>query len=754
MMLLLLSAQLIRLSVVEHGAHVQETARFLTTRRLLPASRGAILDRRGALLASDRASWNVLLDYDAITGRWAVNRARRQALTEIGKAAWSELSPQRRTSAVLQRLDAWEKTLEIEVFAALASAGGFDRSELERRFDAIVARAERQAVTRREALRDAAIRRYGADARIEGIEQELVAAQREGHIILTDVSDEVAFAFQRLSDAYPKTVSVHAASERVRAWEHVAFDLPRRDFVSPVRSTSPVRVELHGVLDHLLGTTRTQVFPEDLARRRLFAEGSSDIVDLGGYRADRDIVGSSGIERRAEDHLRGLRGVVERDLEHGVENRLDPVAGEDLTLSIDIRLQARVQALFSEKSRLAEIQQWQRGWDPEGSPRAGPLPVGWKLNGAFVVLDIERGEVLAAGSSPTLSEGRAMDAAQRASEQPQIFRAFEGSYPPGSILKPLVYVAAAAEGVVTQGETIECKGHFFPEAVDSVRCWIYRPAEGRSTVHGSIAASEALARSCNIFFYTLAQRMGPERMVQWMRAFGLGRALDADCAVERVGSDGRTIWSGTTVGALPDAALIESWKVKRDRTSPVLLGIGQGAMSWTPLQAANAFATLARGGVFIPPTVLLRDRVPEGEDLHLPAWAVADALEGLRQSVRESYGTGHHVTLENGVKEPLFNIADLSIWGKTGTATASLLALDNDQDGDTDARVRTDHAWFVGLVAPVGEKPKYAVAVILEHGGSGGKVAGPVASQIFRALAAEGYLGSSAERSNKDGTPH
>ena len=747
-MLMLLGAQLFRLAFFEHAAHAKETARYLTTRRLLPASRGTIFDRRGEVLASDRASWNVLVDYDAITGRWAANRARAQALQEIGKAAWATLSPQRRTLEVLQRLDAWENTLETQVFGLIAQAGGFDRSELERRFDEIVARAERQALTRREALRDAALRRYGADARIEGIEQEIVAAQREAHVLLTDVSDEVAFAFQRISDAYPKTVTVQAASERIRAWEHVAFDLPRRDFVSPVRSNKPVKVELHGVLDHLLGSTRTQVYPEDLARRRLFAEGSSDIIDLGGYRADRDIVGSSGIERRAEDHLRGLRGVVERDLEHSVENRFAPVPGQDLTLSIDIRLQARVQALFSEESGLAEIQQWQRGWDPEGSPRAGPLPVGWKLNGAFVVLDIASGEVLAAGSTPTLSEGRAMDAVQRTVEQPQIFRAFEGVYPPGSILKPLVFVAAAAEGVVQQGETIECKGHFFPDAVDSVRCWIYRPTEGRSTVHGPLAASEALARSCNIFFYTLADRLGTERLVRWLGAFGLGRALDADCAVERVQADGKTTWSGTAAASMPDAAQIADWKLKRDRTSPVLLGIGQGALSWTPLQAANAFATLARGGVFIPPTVIRRTEIPRGAVLGLPAWAVEDALAGLRQSVSASHGTGHHVTLENGVKEPLFDIDALTIWGKTGTATASLLALDNDADGETDARVRTDHAWFVGLVAPKGEAPQYAVAVLLEHGGSGGKVAGPVAAQVFRALAAEGYLGSEAARAH------
>jgi cell division protein FtsI/penicillin-binding protein 2 len=129
---------------------------------------------------------------------------------------------------------------------------------------------------------------------------------------------------------------------------------------------------------------------------------------------------------------------------------------------------------------------------------------------------------------------------------------------------------------------------------------------------------------------------------------------------------------------------------------------------------------------------------PDAIDLGIPRAAIEASLDGLRGSVRESYGTGHHITFGDGVREELFEIPDLDIWGKTGTATAPKLRI-----GDT--LVQTDHAWFVGLVSERGSSPKYAIAVILEYGGSGGKVAGPVAAESMRALAAEGYLGSQAQ---------
>jgi penicillin-binding protein 2 len=739
-----LALQLGRLTLVEHETHRTAVERFLVNTRLVPTTRGSILDRRGEVLAADRASWDVLLRYDAIAGRWATEMARRELVRELGLSSWLELSAGERSARILERQSKFDALLE-EVYARIASAGGFERSELDRRLDDIVARAAREAVSRKEALLEREIRLFGDDARLDEIDRERVAAQRGSHVVLPDVSDEVAFAFQRIAEELPGTVTVEPSTRRVRPWEQVAFELDRSGFPSPIRSEKPLAVVLNGVADHILGTTRTQVFAEDLARRPLFDQASGSILDLGGYRPDRDAIGASGIERGHEDALRGARGLVERNLERAIERRVEPVAGEDITLTLDIRLQSRIQALFASGSRLARIERYQLGFDAEGNPRVGPLPLGFELVGAVVVLEVATGEIVAAVSAPTLAEGALLSESRRAREAPQVFRPFDAVYLPGSILKPIIYCAGVAEGVVSTDATIECKGHFFPDRPDAVRCWTYRAAEGRLGTHGPLAGREAIARSCNIYFYEVARRLGPERVSAWLGRFGVGQPFGVGIGVEVPARDGGTRLLGESGGMLPDLAQLARQRAEGDRVSELLLGIGQGPIAWTPLHAAQAFATIARGGVSIPPRIVREPRIEERpRDLGLPPAAVAEALRGLRDSVNAPYGTGHHITLEGGVRENLFEFESIDVWGKTGTATVPPFRLDGDGDGVAETRVKTDHAWFVGLVAPRGEAPAYAIAVLLEHGGSGGKVAGPMAAAVMRAVAAEGYLGERA----------
>ena len=121
------------------------------TTRLVPTTRGSILDRRGEVLAADRASWDVLLRYDAITGRWATEMARRELVRELGLSSWLELSAGERSTRILERQAKFDALLE-EVYARLSAAGGLERAELDRRLDDIVARAAREAVSRKEAL--------------------------------------------------------------------------------------------------------------------------------------------------------------------------------------------------------------------------------------------------------------------------------------------------------------------------------------------------------------------------------------------------------------------------------------------------------------------------------------------------------------------------------------------------------------------------------------------------------------------------
>mgnify|MGYP001443663597 CR=1 FL=1 len=152
----------------------------------------------------------------------------------------------------------------------------------------------------------------------------------------------------------------------------------------------------------------------------------------------------------------------------------------------------------------------------------------------------------------------------------------------------------------------------------------------------------------------------------------------------------------------------------------ILMGIGQGPITWTPLHAADTYATIARSGVKLTPR--LRADVPQSRtDLKLDRAAVRQALEGLRRSANEQRGTTHHLTIPERPPERIFNAPGAWTWAKSGTADAPAFELQSDEEGQI--KYDADHAWCV-LLAGEGETPKYAISVVVEHGGSGGRVAG------------------------------
>jgi cell division protein FtsI/penicillin-binding protein 2 len=156
------------------------------------------------------------------------------------------------------------------------------------------------------------------------------------------------------------------------------------------------------------------------------------------------------------------------------------------------------------------------------------------------------------------------------------------------------------------------------------------------------------------------------------------------------------------------------------------------------LHAASAYATLARGGIWIPPS-LVKGLQHKSDDLELDQEGVSLALQGLRDSVTQRYGTGALLRHGAGDDEPIFNVDGVRIWGKTGTAEAPAYKLPK----QSSLIYGLDHSWFLVMASEKDELiPKVVVAVLVEHGGSGGRVAGPIANQILHAIQAEGYLGS------------
>jgi penicillin-binding protein 2 len=749
-----LAVRLFNLTVLDGAEHRIVAESRLDRSTLLPTVRGTITDRKGRVLAHSVPSYDLALRYAAISGQWVQARAIQTARAEAGKGAWAAMGPEEREARIAEHASEHQRALNALMDAAAAEAG-LPRAELDDRIGTIRTQVERKAnvVWNRQLERERAV--YGDDAD-EQFDAVPIREQTESHVVAMNLPTRAAFALRKMADATPGVLDVLDGTRREYPWSEVEFKLDRSTLPTPVRSHSPLSLTLHGVADHIVGGVREEVWTEDLDRRPYMDETGEGLprLDLGGYRPGRDMIGSRGVERTYEDELRGARGRIVERLDTGEVQRTEAERGRDLQLTIDAALQARVQALFDPRVGLARAQQWHYGWYDDGTPKPMPLPFLTPLNGAVVVLDIESGEALVSFSWPTMAEGELMDRSERARSVPAVNRALETPYPPGSIIKPLVYVAAVRSKVFSADGTIACNGHFFGPDANYGRCWIYRPQFRYLThskqLNGPLTVRDAICRSCNIFFYTLAQRMGLELLCDWYRAFGMGQPLDTGVGrVERDEETGRVRIVGEHGGILPSEAQQKRILAERDEVTQVIAGIGQGPVAWTPMQAANAYATLARGGRIKDATLIrtpMASRPPRRTgDLELDPQSCQRALEGLRAAVEDRAGTGHHITVSpGGAQERVASIPGISVWAKSGTAQAPPQRFDVDGDGKLDAgsEVRNlEHGWFVGLVGEAGEaRPRYAVAVVLEHGGSGGKSAGPIAAQVIRALMAEGYL--------------
>ncbi|MBS0195473.1 MAG: hypothetical protein JSR77_01820 [Planctomycetes bacterium] len=767
-----LCVQLSRLALVRGDDLRREAESRLVKRQWTPSVRGTILDRKGRVLAQDRPSFDVSVPYSVITGDWAREHAETVARRSIGLAGWLGLSPAEREEVVSQLLPAFQVHLE-RGWERLANTLGVPRDQLDARRDAIVTeitQRQEQVVARRVELEVAEAAKRGetlTDAARKAIEKRAnqpIAELKQAHVVAPRVGDDIGFACAALAteDAAPESIElpdgraaiveslpvlpglkVVDSGDRDYPYEAMTIAVDRSTLPRPVRAEDSLTIELEGVACHVLGRLRDQVFgdkkgadgapdiPGDATRRRAYLDANpaaaalattADGQDRGAY-FENDRVGDGGVEGSQENSLRGLRGVQINHLDTGEKEHVPAVAGDTVNLTLDIMLQARVQAAMSKELGLAVVQPWH-------GQESITQPVGATLNGAAVVLDIDTGEVLAMVSTPTYTRRQAREDPQYVFRDPVntpfINRCIAKPYPPGSIVKAAVLAGAVTAGNYTADQRIACTGYLIPNRPDIYRCLIYkRYHTTHSIVLGhDLDGSEAVMVSCNIFFYTMGKRMGVDGLVHMYREMGVGDPFGLGVGGEFAGQLGK-FNTGADL-APPDA---------------IQMAIGQGPVSWTPMHAANTYATLARGGVRRDP-VLIRSRGrPDPRDLNLSSAGVAMALKGLHDVVNAEHGTGGHLTFEGGVQEPIFNASGITIWGKTGTATAPDVRgpdPDGQGPGKGDVLESGDHSWFVILAGR--ERPQFAIAVVVDYGGSGGKVSGPIANQIVHALIAEGYL--------------
>jgi len=703
-LLLVLLVQLGRLTISQGKEKFEKAHERLHATAYLPTWRGQIVDRKGRVIAEDIASYALSIDWDVITGNRALQYAHEDARMSVGNEHWQSISPEERQSYIDGFLPVRERELQ-EFWNVIAETGSVDKDQLENALEFIREEVEHTANVvwlRQEEIHK---KRYGESVPFV---RRPIREQRVPHVVLPNISDEHAIAFELLNEQFDNVLHIEHSRHRQYPFRTQEILIDRSTLPQPMRKFDALKVPIESVAELIVGDVRDEVWAEDLKKNPF---RSNDEVYLSGYRVG-DEVGKRGLEQSLESLLRGTRGKIVKH-RNGEELLRVPVeGGQDVQVTLDIKLQARVEAVLSPKLGLMNVQDWHRN---------AVLPTGTPLRGAVVVLDVETSEVLAMASTPALRDEQDIDG------YPWLNRAADGLYPPGSIIKPLVLVAAITDEKLQVGDSIECVGHYFEHVKDAARCWIYRPQYNYKT-HGQLKPVEAIARSCNIFFYELGTRLGFENLIQWLQAFGMSQPLSSMLTNGQV--------SGVQ-GHVPSQDDIQSLKNRGALAfETVSVSIGQGALTWSPLHAAAAYATLGRGGLWIPP-LLVDGLANQTIDLNLEQLAVNAALQGLQDSVTKRYGTGS--TLRHGATndEPIFNVHGVRLWGKTGTAEAPPYKLDQ----DSPSIEGLDHSWFLVMASSLDKtSPQFVVAVLVEHGGSGGRVAGPIANQILHALQTEGYL--------------
>lgn len=772
-----LGVQLARLTLVKGASLRTQAESRLVRSSQTPTVRGSIIDRKGRVLAQDRPSYDIGFDYGVITGDWA-RLAARQAARRAAGSAWGGMSAAAQEEATGPYLAIYAAHLD-RAWDLLATTLGVTRAEVERRRDDVVKRI----TSRQKSVWDARLAKELEALRSGGTEPteaQVRAARRraeqpisetsESHVLFARVGDDAGFACQLLADedvalAMPPAADrlnvaradvtlsvprvpglrVRDSGDRDYPFESLEVTLDRKTFPTPLASDQPLVVPVTGVATAILGNMRDQVYgtreevrdgqtvrtlgDADRRAQYLAALGHAGAPDLGSYR-DGDRVGATGLEGSREDELRGMRGVATARLDTGRRDVVAPVKGKDVHLTLDIALQARVQAVMSAPAGLAVVQPWHK-------QESATQPIGTTLNGAAVVLDIETSDILAMVSMPTVARdemrSKMAELVKDEVNTPLVNRAVAKYYTPGSIVKPLLLCEAVKRGVYGLEERIDCTGHLFERQPNAFRCWIYKKFHRTHTdfLGHPLSAEEGIMVSCNIFFFTLGKRLGPEGIIAAYEDFGVGRTFQLGVGGEAPGR----------LGFRREAAHfgLESWDA-------IQMGIGQGPVTWTPMHAASAYATLARGGIEVPVRLVSSAPRREGRDLGLASRTIEAALEGLRLSANDVNGTGNHISVAdaqgNEHPEPIFNLPGVSVWGKTGTAAAPKIII-NDPDGPNgplkgEVAEEGDHSWFVVLVGR--GRPQYVIAVVIDYGGSGGKVSGPICNQIAWALVAEGYL--------------
>jgi penicillin-binding protein 2 len=527
--------------------------------------------------------------------------------------------------------------------------------------------------------------------------QELASNRQNFRAVLVpEQTDDVAATLDALAEVVPfdehqrKKVMREIARRRPFVPVTVLENLSWEQFAA-INVHGP---ELSGIQPEV-GETRFYPYGEQLAHVIGYVAavseaevGDDPLLQLPGFR-----IGKNGIERAFDERLRGTAGSsrVEvnaygrmiRELQ-----RREGVPGDEVVMTLDMDLQRFAYDAMGQES------------------------------GAAIVMDVHTGEVLALASTPGFDPNlfntglshADWNALRQNERNPLINKPIAGLYPPGSTFKMMTALAALESRIVTPQNAVFCPG-VMTLGNHQFHCW---KKEG----HGTVDMATALERSCDVYFYEVARRIGIDRIAEMCHRFGLGRPTGIELPNERGGVVPSTQWKIATYG--------KSWQ----QGETLVAGIGQGYVTATPLQLAQMTARIANGGIAVSPRLVRSAGATvfgtnEPPSLGISPANLAVVIEGMNRVTNSPSGTA----FKKRIVEPGWEMA-----GKTGTAQVRRITMAERAAGirkqEDRPWIERHHALFVGF-APVAA-PRYAAVVVVEHGGSGSGAAAPIARDLLR----------------------
>ena len=343
--------------------------------------------------------------------------------------------------------------------------------------------------------------------------------------------------------------------------------------------------------------------------------------------------------------------------------------------------------------------------------------------GSICVMDIYTGDIIAMHSSPSFDPnlfvfGISEDDWQLIRNDPMkplVNKTLQGNYSPGSTIKPIVALSALENGIVNTNFTVNCRGHKHPLELygQSYHCW---KKEG----HGFMNLRNAMKQSCDIYFYEIARKLGVDKLSETAKKFGLGKEVFGDLFnIEKKGLVPNTQWKKNALG--------QGWLLGET----VITGIGQGYIQTTPIQLCLMTAQIGNGGYKIYPRIVLNDLNKKTQiDKFMPLYENSENIKIVQDAMFASTNEVRGTSYKSRIDDLKYQFA-----GKTGTAQVKKITA---RDRELDLKTfeipyeERDHALYVAY-GPY-KNPRYAVSVVVEHGGSGSATAAPMAKKLFKLI--------------------